>query len=84
MLPLQFGHRQRRSRLAARCFNLCPASRPPDLAALRYASAYNTVFVGYGIIALVGLAIVLFLMGPLVPDKVLHDYTAGLKPVVNS
>jgi len=49
-----------------------------------YASAYNTVFVGYGIIALVGLAIVLFLMGPLAPDKVLYDYTAGLEPVVNS
>jgi ACS family hexuronate transporter-like MFS transporter len=42
-----------------------------------YASAYNTVFVGYGFIALIGLAIVLFLIGPLVPDKELHDYTVA-------
>ena len=34
-----------------------------------YASAYNTVFAAYGLIALVGLAIVVFLMGPLVPDR---------------
>ena len=51
-----------------------------------YASAYNTVFVGYGVIALIGLAIVLFLMGPLVPDKKLHDYTTlapGKMTIVN-
>jgi ACS family hexuronate transporter-like MFS transporter len=35
------------------------------------AAAYHTVFVGYGIVALVGLAIVLFLMGPLERDAAL-------------
>jgi ACS family hexuronate transporter-like MFS transporter len=39
-----------------------------------YATAYNTVFMGYGLITLIGLAIVLFLMGPLVPDKKLQGY----------
>jgi ACS family hexuronate transporter-like MFS transporter len=39
-----------------------------------YSLAYNTVFVGYGIIALIGLAIVLFAMGPLTKNKELHDF----------
>jgi len=39
-----------------------------------YATAYNTVFIGYGIISLIGLAIVLFVMGPLVKNKSLYDY----------
>jgi ACS family hexuronate transporter-like MFS transporter len=39
-----------------------------------YMTAYNSVFVGYGIIALIGLAIVLFLTGPLVSSKDLQDY----------
>jgi ACS family hexuronate transporter-like MFS transporter len=43
-------------------------------AAFDYATAYNAVFVGYGIMALIGLSIVLFLMGPLVKDKALQDY----------
>lgn len=49
-----------------------------------YASAYNIVFLGYGIIALIGLAIVLFAMGPLVPDKGLfeEDAPAKLKTIV--
>jgi MFS transporter, ACS family, hexuronate transporter len=34
-----------------------------------YSVAYNTVFIGYGFLALTGLAVVLFVMGPLVPDK---------------
>lgn len=37
-----------------------------------YMSAYNTVFLGYGIIALVGVAIVLFWMGPLHKDEKLQ------------
>jgi ACS family hexuronate transporter-like MFS transporter len=39
-----------------------------------YALAYNTVFIGYGIMALIGLYIVLFRLGKLVPNKELHDY----------
>jgi ACS family hexuronate transporter-like MFS transporter len=39
-----------------------------------YTIAYNAVFIGYGIIALIGLAIVLFLTGPLVQNKDLRDY----------
>jgi MFS transporter, ACS family, hexuronate transporter len=34
-----------------------------------YAAAYNTVFIGYGILALTALCVVLFLMGPLVKEK---------------
>lgn len=41
-----------------------------------YATAYNTVFVGYGIISLIGLSIVLFLIGPLVKNKELHDFVS--------
>ncbi len=36
------------------------------------AAAYHTVFVGYGLVALAGLAIVLFPMGPLEPDEALR------------
>lgn len=39
-----------------------------------YSVAYNTVFIGYGLLALVGLAIVLFLMGPLVKNAALQAY----------
>jgi MFS transporter, ACS family, hexuronate transporter len=39
-----------------------------------YATAYNTVFVGYGVMAVIGLLIVLFLMGPLVKNNELHEY----------
>jgi len=42
-------------------------------AAHGYPMAYNTVFIGYGILALLALLIVLFLMGPLVRDKKLED-----------
>jgi ACS family hexuronate transporter-like MFS transporter len=34
-----------------------------------YSVAYNSVFIGYGVLALLGLSVVLFLMGPLVKDK---------------
>jgi len=39
-----------------------------------YTVAYHCVFIGYGICALIGLYIILFRIGPLVPDKKLHDY----------
>lgn len=37
-----------------------------------YAAAYNLVFFGYGVLALIGLFVVLFVMGPLVKDEKLH------------
>jgi ACS family hexuronate transporter-like MFS transporter len=37
-----------------------------------YSVAYNTVFLGYGLMALIGLAIVLFVMGPLKKDEKLQ------------
>lgn len=39
-----------------------------------YSVAYNTVFVGYGILALIGLSIVLFVMGPLNKNIELQEY----------
>lgn len=39
-----------------------------------YSFAYSAVFVGYGFMSLIGLGIVLFLTGPLVRNKELHDY----------
>lgn len=48
-----------------------------DISAVHgYATAYNLVFIGYGIMALVALIIVLFFMGPLVKDKKLHAYVS--------
>lgn len=40
-----------------------------------YHYAYNLLFLGFGIVALVGLLIMLFLMGPLVPNKSLLRYS---------
>ncbi|MBO9683414.1 MAG: MFS transporter [Flavisolibacter sp.] len=34
-----------------------------------YSVAYNSVFIGYGVLALLGLSVILFLMGPLLKDK---------------
>ena len=39
-----------------------------------YTIAYSAVFVGYGIIALIGLSIILFRTGPLIRDKELQEY----------
>jgi ACS family hexuronate transporter-like MFS transporter len=39
-----------------------------------YTIAYNAVFIGYGLMALLGLAIVLFLTGPLVHNRDLQAY----------
>jgi len=44
--------------------------------AYNYSVAYNVVFIGYGILALLGLFVVLFLMGPLVKDKKLSAFSA--------
>jgi ACS family hexuronate transporter-like MFS transporter len=46
-----------------------------DISSLyNYSIAYNAVFIGYGIMALAGLSIVLFVMGPLVKNEKLHEY----------
>lgn len=39
-----------------------------------YSAAYNAVFFGYGIMALIGLFVILVVMGPLVKDKKLEEY----------
>jgi len=41
------------------------------------AAAYQAVFVGYGVVALVGLALVLFPMGPLTRDESLQPLASG-------
>ncbi len=43
-------------------------------ASFNYAIAYNVLFVGFGVLALIGLFILLFLLGPLVKNKELQDY----------
>lgn len=43
-------------------------------AELGYYSAYNILFTGFGAVALVGLFIMLFFMGPLVKNESLHRY----------
>jgi MFS transporter, ACS family, hexuronate transporter len=43
-------------------------------AKFNYAVAYNTVFVGYGLLALTGTAILIFMTGPLVRNQELHAY----------
>jgi MFS transporter, ACS family, hexuronate transporter len=46
-----------------------------------YSVAYNTVFIGYGILGVIGLSIIMFFMGPLKKDEHLHDYVhADLQP----
>lgn len=39
-----------------------------------YTSGYNLLFFGYGVLALIGLLVVLFLMGPLTKNEELHAY----------
>ena len=48
-----------------------------------YSIAYNAVFVGYGISALIGLSIVLFLMGPLRKNVELQEYVDSVDLVRN-
>lgn len=45
-------------------------------ASYSYSIAYNSVFIGYGIMALAGLSIVLFVMGPLVKNETLYEYVS--------
>lgn len=42
--------------------------------ALGYHSAYNILFIGFGVVALIGLFIMLVFMGPLVRNEALHRY----------
>jgi ACS family hexuronate transporter-like MFS transporter len=39
-----------------------------------YTAGYNTLFWGYGVLAVIGLLVVWFLMGPFVKNQELHDY----------
>jgi ACS family hexuronate transporter-like MFS transporter len=41
---------------------------------VNYTTAYNYLFIGYGILALIGVFIILFVMGPLHKDEELHKY----------
>jgi len=50
-------------------------------ASVNYSTAYNYVFVGYGIIAMIGVCIILFLMGPLHKNEDLHTYANSSKEV---
>lgn len=43
-------------------------------ASSNYLTAYNYLFIGFGVSAIIGLCIMLFLMGPLVKNQKLHDY----------
>jgi len=49
-----------------------------------YTIAYNVLFVGFGILAMIGLIILLFLLGPLVKNKTLHDYVEGGNTIVTN
>ena len=51
-------------------------------ASVNYNTAYNYVFVGYGLIALIGVCIILFVMGPLHKNEELHAYTETTKEQV--
>lgn len=44
-----------------------------------YAIAYSILFVGFGALAMIGLVILLFFLGPLVKDKALQEYVDGDK-----
>lgn len=50
-----------------------------------YAIAYNVLFVGFGVMAMIGLFVLLFFLGPFVQNKELHEYAEGdlsLQPVL--
>ena len=44
-----------------------------------YTTAYNYLFIGYGLLAFIGVFVVLFVMGPLHKDEALHAYVASGK-----
>ena len=59
------------------CFQALSGIAVARLAAsFDYATAYQWVFVGYGVLTVIGLSIVTFGLGRLVPDQTLHDYVA--------
>jgi ACS family hexuronate transporter-like MFS transporter len=39
-----------------------------------YTVAYNAVFIGYGVLALIALCVILFVLGPLEKDRALQEY----------
>ena len=43
-------------------------------AKFNYSVAYNVVFIGYGLLALIGISILLFMTGPLIRNKKLQEY----------
>lgn len=51
-------------------------------ASYNYSVAYNTVFIGYGVLALIALCIILFVMGPLEKDRALQEYVDARKEIV--
>ncbi len=51
-------------------------------ASVNYSVAYNYVFIGYGLIALIGVCVILFLMGPLHKNEELHMYAETVKEKV--
>ena len=42
-----------------------------------YVAAYNILFLGFGILVVIGVVILLFLSGPFEKNKSLHDYAEG-------
>ena len=45
-----------------------------------YSVAYNAVFFGYGLMALIGVVILIFMTGPLVRNQELHEYAENESP----
>lgn len=43
-------------------------------ASYNYTIAYNVLFMGFGILSFIGLLVLLFLLGPFIKNKELHDY----------
>jgi MFS transporter, ACS family, hexuronate transporter len=48
---------------------------------LGYVAAYNILFLGFGILVVIGMVILLFFSGPFEKNKVLYDYAEGEKAV---
>jgi ACS family hexuronate transporter-like MFS transporter len=48
---------------------------------LDYTTAYNYLFIGYGLLAVIGVCVVMFVMGPLHRDEALHAYVASDKEI---
>jgi ACS family hexuronate transporter-like MFS transporter len=45
-------------------------------ASYNYVIAYNVLFIGFGVLASIGLLILLFLMGPFIKNEALHQYVS--------